>query len=82
MQPSYIDKEPESSHSSSSDLVESISNKEVLEFLDLNVSSEHRENYLKLKHGLKIPKQQLLKLKQYIQNLIVEHNLCPKNEDN
>lgn len=82
MQPSYIDKEPESSHSSSSDLVESISNKEVLEFLDLNISSEYRENYLKLKHGLKIPKQQLIKLKQYIQKLIVEHNLCPKNEDN
>jgi hypothetical protein len=80
MQPTYIDKEPESYRSSN--LVDSIGDKEILQFLDLNVSSEYRENYLKLKHGLKIPKQQLLKLKQYIQNLIVENNLCLKKEDN
>jgi hypothetical protein len=81
MQPSYIEKEPESLHSQSSGFVDSISNKEILDFLDQNVSLEHRENYLKLKHGLKVPKQQLLKLQTYIQTLISESNLCPKNED-
>lgn len=78
MQPTYIDKEPDSAKN----LISSIENKEILDFLDQNVANEHRENYLKLKHGLKIPKLQLIKLQQYIQTLLEKTYQCPKNEDN
>jgi len=78
MKPTYIDKEPDSAKN----LISSIENKEILDFLDQNVANEHRENYLKLKHGLKIPKLQLIKLQQYIQTLLEKTYQCPKNEDN
>lgn len=82
MQPSYIDKEPESPKFASNNLIDNIENKEILDFLDKNISLEHRENYLKLKHGLKIPKLQLVKLQQYIQTLLEQTYQCPKNADN
>lgn len=81
MQPSYI--ETDIVHNSHN-LLHNIQNKEIIDYLDKNVTSEHRENYLRLKHGDKIPKQQLLKLQKYILELM-EHFKCQmdqKNEDN
>ena len=68
MQPSYIEHDP--LHKNHDDLFLSIQNKEIIDFLDQNVSSDHRENYLKLKHGDKIPRQQLIKLQKYILELM------------
>lgn len=81
MQPTYIEHDIQNSSSS---LVESIQNQEIIKFLDENVSVEHRENYLKLKHGDKILKQQLTKLQNHIQSLMKDFQCQtpPKNEDN
>lgn len=84
MQPSYIEHDPlQKKHD---DLSSDIQNKEIVDYLDAEVSLEYRENYLKLKHGDKIPKQQLLKLQKYISELM-ENFKCKmdqrqKNEDN
>ena len=43
---------------------------EIIDFLDNNIKNEYREYYLKLKHGIKIPKQQLTKLQNYIVKLM------------
>jgi hypothetical protein len=68
------------------DVVSLLQDKEIIDFLDGNIKSEFRESYLKLKHGLKIPKQQLLKLKAHIL-LIMEESQWNQlkfheNEDN
>lgn len=82
MKPSYI--ENDNSHSLSDDFVSNLGNNEIIKFLDENISVEHRETYLKLKHGSKIPKQQLNKLKEYIRELMETKEWQPyqKNEDN
>lgn len=81
MQPTYIEKDPEASVFSSNNLIDKIENKELLDYLDKNIEQEYRENYLKLKNGLKVPKQQLLKLQQYIKTLIDKIQVCQKSED-
>jgi hypothetical protein len=68
------------------DVVSLLQDKEIIDFLDSNIKAEFRECYLKLKHGLKIPKQQLLKLKAHIL-LIMEESQWNQlkfheNEDN
>lgn len=81
MQPSYIDHDIQLN---TQNISQHIQNKEIINFLDINVSSEYRENYLKLKHGEKISKQNLTKLQTHIQYLIKNfscQNQSPKNED-
>jgi DNA-directed RNA polymerase specialized sigma24 family protein len=87
MQPSYI-ADQDGPHRSlvKDELFSNIQNQEIIKFLDQNVQSEYRETYLKLKHGAKIPKQQLTKLQKHIQELLRNQtwNLKdhPENEDN
>jgi len=70
VQPSYI---PDESLLDSKDNFSMLmQNKEIVDFLDINIQSEYRESYLKLKHGLKINKQQLEKLKKHITFIIKE----------
>lgn len=84
VQPAYIE---EDLHPiKSKDLSNLIQDQEIINFLDSNIQAEYRENYLKLKHGSKIPKQQLDKLKKYILELM-ENSLWKtknlhENEDN
>ena len=68
IQPSYI--EDDSNASKQSGLADFSENKEFVQFLDINIRSEFRESYLKLKHGVKIPKNQLEKLQNHIQELM------------
>ena len=68
IQPSYI--EEDLNPIKSKDISSFIQNQEIIDFLDSNIESEYRESYLKLKHGLKIPKQQLDKLKKHIFDLM------------
>ena len=84
VQPAYIEDDIYSLKNE--DLSSIVQNQEIIKFLDTHVQTEYREIYLKLKHEIKIPKQQLDKLKAHINDLI-ENQLwktknCPKNEDN
>ena len=49
-------------------------NSEIIKFLDSNISTEHREAYLRLKHGEKITKQKLIKLQKHIQEILKTFN--------
>jgi DNA-directed RNA polymerase specialized sigma24 family protein len=84
IQPSHI--EDDNCYRSSTNFSLNIQNQEVIKFLDDHIGTEYRENYLKLKHGVKIPKQQLNKLKKHISTLMENHEWNPKtfheNEDN
>jgi DNA-directed RNA polymerase specialized sigma24 family protein len=61
-------------------------NKELLNFLDINIKTEFRDSYLKLKHNHKINKSELIKLKNHIKEIMEEKGWnpleFPKNEDN
>ena len=87
MQPSYIN-DQENVHQSliKDKLFINIQNQEIIKFLDQNIQTEFRESYLKLKHGTKIPKQQLVKLQKHIQELLKDNqwnlNEYQENEDN
>ena len=74
MQPSYIN-DNENIHNSlvKDEFFNSIQNSEIIKFLDQNIQTEFRECYLKLKHGIKIPKQQLNKLKKHITDILKEN---------
>jgi DNA-directed RNA polymerase specialized sigma24 family protein len=59
-----------------------LQNQEIINFLDDHiVIAEYREIYLKLKHGVKVNKPLLDKLKSHISLLMKDYS-CPKNEDN
>jgi hypothetical protein len=68
MKPLYIEHDVQNSSS----LVTDIENNEIIKFLEDNISHEYRESYVKLKHGDKIPKAQLIKLQGHI-NLLMEN---------
>lgn len=70
IQPTYIEDEINYFTKNSNDISVIIQNKEIVDFLDQNVGYEHREYYLKLKHGIKIPKQHLNRLQNYIIKLM------------
>ena len=50
-----------------------IEDKEILEYIEANISKEHREYYLKLKHGTRIGKKFLDKLKKHIGDLLNDY---------
>lgn len=87
MQPSYIS-DHENLHNTlaKDELFNNIQNNEIIKFLDQHIQSEYRETYLKLKHGLKIPRQQLNKLKIHINEILRDNKWTPENlqenEDN
>lgn len=85
MQPSYIEVDHHSHKLQTNDFTHLIQNQEIIKFLDENIHADFRESYLKLKHGSKIPKQQLVKLQKHIFKLM-EHSSWPhnqpENEDN
>lgn len=84
IQPLYI--EDNNVNETNQGLLENIQNKEILDFLDKHIQCDHRESYLKLKHGIKVPKLQLDKLKQHISDLLRSDEWHQKdsheNEDN
>lgn len=83
IQPSYI--EDYSIFIQNTSSVDNIQNQEIINFLDTNIEIEYRESYLKLKHGVKIPKSQLIKLQNHILKLMEKFRWSqtqdPKNED-
>mgnify|MGYP006275445841 CR=1 FL=1 len=85
IQPSYIE-DTNLFSENKNDISEIIQNQEIIKFLDQNILSEYREIYLKLKHGSKIPKQQLVKLRNHISKLMEQtqwtSQMPHENEDN
>ena len=86
MQPTHIEHDLHESKLHSNNFIKNIQNKEIIQFLDDNVNAEYRESYLKLKHGSKIPKQELLKLQKHISKLMENSQwhqlLAHEKEDN
>lgn len=86
MQPSHIDTDNFSQGFSTSDFTPLIQNQEIIKFLDENIQNEFRESYLKLKHDIRIPKQQLLKLQKHVTELMESYQwhqtIRHENEDN
>jgi hypothetical protein len=84
IQPSYIENNSRLAPSFSNNTL--LENKELIKFLDQNIQSEHRETYLKLKHGNKINKTDLKKLQSHIAKLMEDNNwkieTFQENEDN
>lgn len=68
MQPSYMEQELPAKNST--DPFNLAANKEVIDFLENNIKTEYREIYLKIKHGLKVSKQDITKLKDHIKELM------------
>jgi hypothetical protein len=83
IQPGYIENNTSLGPSLPAPLLE---NQELIKFLDSNIQSEYRESYLKLKHGTKINKTELKKLKAHIQKIMEDNNwkieAFQENEDN
>ena len=48
-------------------------NKELIEKLDHNLQGEHREIFLRLKHGAKVNKADIKKLQKHIQQIIADN---------
>lgn len=78
MQPSNIDHE-NNEFKKSEDLFDNIFNQELISFIENNLELKYRENYLKLKGGVKIPKQDLIKLQSHIMDILSKHNLDQDN---
>lgn len=53
--------------------VENIENEEIIKIIENNIPLIDRPNYLKLKHGIKIPRAELIQLKKTIINIIEEN---------
>jgi len=83
MQPTHIEHDKQIDDHKNN-FIDNIGNQEIVDFLDSNIQSEYRENYLKLKHGAKIPKAQLEKLIVHIKVIMEKNGWDPyqKNEDN
>lgn len=72
VQPSYI--ENDNIVPDNNEFLSSVQNQEIITYLDNNINSEYRESYLKLKHGVKIPKNELIKLQEHVKNLLNHKN--------
>lgn len=69
MNPQYIDDHNLSTNEKDS-FISKIANQELLAIIDREIPTVHRESYLKLKHGIKIPRPELLKLQKIILEII------------
>lgn len=86
MQPTYIEPETHGNSLHTNDFTKLVQNQEIIKFLDENIQHEFRESYLKLKHDIKIPKQQLIKLQKHVLELMETSEwyqaMRPEKEDN
>jgi hypothetical protein len=58
-----------------SKLFEDISDKEILDIIDNNISTKNRHIYLKLKGGSKVPKIEIKKLFTEIKQILTDHDI-------
>ena len=68
MQPSYIEnKEPQNQKEN---FVSNLTNQEIIDRIEENLPTKYRDTYLKMKHGMKVPKNDKIKLQNYIKKNI------------
>lgn len=68
MQPSYIEnKEPQNPKEN---FVSNLTNQEIIDKIEENLPTKYRDTYLKIKHGMKVPKNDKIKLQNYIKKNI------------
>ena len=76
MKPISIDNIAETSKEINySKLFEDISDKEILDIIDNNISTKNRHIYLKLKGGSKVPKIEIKKLFTEIKQILTDHDI-------
>ena len=76
MKPISIDNIAETSKEINySKLFEDVSNKEILDIIDNNISTKNRHIYLKLKGGSKVPKIEIKKLFTEIKQILTDHDI-------
>jgi DNA-directed RNA polymerase specialized sigma24 family protein len=76
MKPVGMDDVTESSsiHHSSSNILDIVANEQIIKLLDANIPAQYRETYLKLKHGDKVYKTDMVKLIKIIKTILSENN--------
>lgn len=68
MQPSYIEnKEPQNQKEN---FISNLTNQEIIDRIEENLPTKYRDTYLKMKHGMKVPKNDKIKLQNYIKKNI------------
>lgn len=77
MSPQYIE-EQKIANSEENSFISKIANKEILDIIDNNLPPSERENYLKIKHGERIPRNDLVKLQQEIMIIIKKNGYAEK----
>ena len=76
MKPVGIDNLSENNNELSSDnFVSQISNKEIIDLIDNNISIKNRPIFLKLKGGIKVSKLETKKLLLEIKNILKDHDI-------
>ena len=75
MTPQYI--EDNSVFSENDNFISNIANKEIIDIIDQNIPTSERENYLKLKNGIKITRSELSKLQIVIMEIVKDHGYSP-----
>lgn len=58
---------------STNNILDIVSDKQILKILDENIPAQHRPTYLKIKYGDKVYKNDLNKLVECIKNILKEH---------
>lgn len=71
MTPQYI--EDNSVFSQNDNFISNIANQEIIDIIDKNIPTSERENYLKLKNGIKITRSELSKLQVVIMEIVKDH---------
>lgn len=71
MQPGNID---DNNHTNSNDILDNISNSEIIDIIEKEIDTKFRETYLKLKGGAKVSKQELSKLQTHLQEIIKHYH--------
>jgi hypothetical protein len=59
------------------DLLKNISNKEIIQLIDKNISIKNRPIFLKLLGGMKVPKIETTKLLKEIQQILNNNDINP-----
>jgi hypothetical protein len=78
MKPSNIEKETEFKKNDIN-MLDFINNNHIISIIEDQISTKHRETYLKLKGGAKVPKQDLVKLRDHIKLILQNNNIDMDN---
>jgi hypothetical protein len=72
MKPTTIEDQSLLRNKDSEDFQDIMGNKELIKKLDEQLKGDHREIYLRLKHGIKVHKSDIKKLQKHIQEIIAD----------